>query len=177
MGERFHFSWDALAMALGVVFATALAILMAVFAVIESNLVFALMGAAFLWVAYELSKNVVAASKVAPWQRLSIENGLMRFAGQQRRLSDVKAIRYALEYTKKSVNLIPSGTDVTGFLMLEFPEGCKWLFRSGVGVITVIDGNRGAEDTKMMVRVMFAISRATGVPAERITSAQFATLV
>jgi hypothetical protein len=177
MAGRFHLTWDAFATALGVVFAAALAVLMAVYAVREWNLVFALVGCAFFWIAYELSKNVVAASRFAPWQRLSIENGSMRFAGQQRLLSDVTTIRYALGYTKKSVNLIPSGTDVTGLLMLEFPDGCKWLFRSGVGVITVIDGNRGAEDTKMMVRVMLAISRATGVPAERIPSAQFATLV
>jgi hypothetical protein len=148
----------------------------AVYAVLEWNLVYALVGCAFLWITYELSKSAVAASKFAPWQRLSIENGSMRFAGQQRLLSDVTTIRYALGYTKKSVNLMPSGTDVTGLLMLEFADGSKWLFRSGVGVITVIDGNRGAEDTKMMVRVMLAISRANGVPAERISSAQFATL-
>ncbi|WP_033376155.1 hypothetical protein [Porphyrobacter sp. AAP82] len=177
MGRRLHFVGDAFVTAVGVALAATAALGLVVYAVLQSNVLLAFFACGLFWIAFDWSRNAIVASKIAPWQRLSITEGLMSLAGEKRSLSDLKAIKYVVSYTKKRVNFIPSGTDVTGLLVLEFVDGSNWLLRSGVGILTMIDGNRGAEDTKMMVRVVFAISKSTGITAERISSEQFAAIV
>jgi hypothetical protein len=177
MGKRFFFTWDGLVAAVGAAFTMVLAIGMSAYAILEWDWLYGLIGCIFVWGAVEIFRSAATASGVAPIRLLSIDNGLIGLAKEKRQISEIVRIRYAISYTNKSVNLIPSGTDVTGFLLLEFADGSKWPIRSGVGVITVIDGNRGAEGAKSLVRVMSAISDQAGVVAERIAPEQFVALV